>query len=167
MVFAFFIAIVLLLMGIFTIRKQSRALRTLRSSSFVPSDERRYVRNLAWRRIVTSVFLLILGGMLAGAYLSGLEHEADIFGRKIDENNQKLPLTEEQKQFARVYYVYWATVLLLLFLVVSLAIVDIWSTRRYAWAQLRLIQKDNRARLERDLAMHRQQVINDRMKNVE
>jgi len=169
MVFAFVIAIVLLLMGVVTIRRQTRNLGRLKHPDFMASDEHAYQRNLARRRIVTSVLLIVLGGMLAGAYMSGLEHRADVFGqnRGTDENGQKQPLTAEQKDFARLYYVYWATVLVLIFLVVSLAIVDIWSTRRFAWSQLRLIQSDNRVKLERDLALYRQQKLNNRMKNIE
>ena len=38
------------------------------------------------------------------------------------------------------------------------------ESRRYGWQQYRRIQAENRAILERDLAMHRQQKLNDRMR---
>ena len=41
-------------------------------------------------------------------------------------------------------------------LVVILAFFDLWSTRKYAWQQLRRIRDEQRTLLERDLAMYKQ-----------
>lgn len=169
MIFAIFIAIVLLLLAAFSMRRQVGNLRQLKSTAFMPSDDRRYQRNQAYRRLFTSVLLIVLAGLLAGAYLSGMERQAEQLGQKkveLDENDQpRIPT--EHREFARFYSLYWIAVLLLLFVVVSLAIVDLWSTRRYAWKEMRRIQTENRAMLERDLAMHRQQKLNNRMRNLE
>jgi UDP-N-acetylmuramyl pentapeptide phosphotransferase/UDP-N-acetylglucosamine-1-phosphate transferase len=167
MVFACFIAFILLAMGLYTIRKQLRALARLRSTAHMPSDERAYSRNQAFRRVATSVFLIILAGMLAGAYLAGIEEQAEELGRArvVPDDGPRPPMNDEQKQFARFYGAYWITVLALIFLVITLAMVDIWSTRRYAWRELRRIQAENREMLERDLAMYRQQKINSRMRS--
>jgi hypothetical protein len=167
MVFALIFAAVLLLLAIFSMRRQIFTLKRLRADPHIPSDDRSYLRNQAYRRLVVGVFLIGLAGMLAGAFFSGIERRADEIGKKreVNEEGQKPPVPQEDKDFLRFYSFYWIGVLILLFLIVSLAIVDIWSTRRYAWQQLRRIQSEHRAILERDLAMYRQQRANERMKN--
>jgi hypothetical protein len=162
MVFAGF----LLLLALFSIRFQIRTLKRLRDESHMASDERSYLRNQAYRRMLTSVLILGLAGMLSGAYLSGLEQRAEEIGQKkpANEEGEKPPVRQEDKDFLPVYMFYWGTTLFLIFLVVSLAIVDIVATRRYAWQQLKRIQSENRSILERDLAFYRQQKANDRMR---
>jgi hypothetical protein len=169
MILLLFFAGVLLLIAAVSIRWQVRTLRRVRSQPHIPSDDRAYLRKQAYRRIFTGAMLVCLAGLLAGAYLSGMEVQADQHGQnRIDGGNaDKQAAAADAKQFLRVYAIYWISILLLLFLVVSLAIVDLWATRRYAWEQLRRIQSENRAMLERDLAMYRQQKINGRMRNVE
>jgi len=46
----------------------------------------------------------------------------------------------------------------------TVAVVDFWSTYRYARAQLKRIREDQQAMLRRDLEMYKQQKINDRMR---
>ena len=97
-----------------------------------------------------------------------MERRAEKLGdanRPLDEEGKKQQMAEEDKDFVRFYAIWWIGILILLFLVVSLAIVDIWATRRYAWAQLRRISSEHREVLERDLAMHRQQKLNSRMRD--
>jgi len=161
-----FLSGVLLLLAVFTIRRQIASLKRLKCDAFIPSDERSYLRNQAFRRLATGMLIFILAGMLAGAYLSGLENRAEELGRPkpANEQGEKPAMNEEQKDFMRLYFTYWISVIILVFVVISLAIVDLWSTRRYAWQQLRRIQSENRAMLERDLAMYRQQKANDRMR---
>jgi hypothetical protein len=125
-----------------------------------------YIRNQAYRRLLTGVLLLVLAGLLMASSLSGMHRRADELGhnRVAAANGERPPPTQEEKDFLRFYTYYVIVLLLMVFLVISMAIVDIWSTRRYAWQQLRRIQTENRAMLERDLAMHRQQKLNDRMR---
>jgi hypothetical protein len=159
-------AAVPLALGIYSIRQQLGNLKRLRSGPLLPSDDRSYLRNQAYRRLFTGALLLGLAALLIGSSVSGMQRRADELGhnRAVAEIGEKPPLTQEDKDFFRFYTLYWISVLLLVFLVISMAIVDIWSTRRYAWQQLRRIQTENRAMLERDLAMHRQQKLNDRMR---
>ena len=166
MIFAFFFAIILMLLAVFSIRRQLGNLRRMRSELRLPSDDRYYLRQQAYRRLMTGFLLIGLAGLLAGAYLSGMEQRAAVLGqnRAADENGQKPPAGQEEKDFFRFYSIYWIGVLVLLFLVVSLAVVDLVATRGYAWQQLRRIQSENRAMLERDLAMYRQQQLNQRMR---
>jgi hypothetical protein len=168
MVFALIFAAVLLLLAIFSMRRQILSLKRLRADPHIPSDDRSYLRNQAYRRLVVGVMLVGLAGMLAGAFLSGLERRAEELGQKREaKEGEKPPMTPEEKDFLRLYSIYWISVLVLLFLIISLAIVDLWATRRYAWQQLRRIQSEHRAILERDLAMYRQQKANERMRNAQ
>lgn len=157
----------LLVLGVFTIRRQIVTLKRLRADADIPSDEREYLRSQARRRMLMSVLILGLAGMLSGAFVSQLEFRAEQLGQKkpaaeLDANG---PIIKEQDvEFLRFYIIYWSSTLLLIFVLVSMAIVDIVATRRYAWQQLRRIQSENRSILERDLAMYRQQKANDRMR---
>ena len=157
---------ILLLLGVFSIRRHVSNLKRLGADVVLPSDERSYQRKQAYRRLVTSVLIIGLGGLLAGAYFSGLEQRAEelVKNRQGNGDGPKPPIPQEDQDFLRIYSIYWISVLFLLFLVLSLAIVDIIATRRYAWQQMRRIQSENRTVLERDLAMYRQQKLNDRMK---
>lgn len=167
MIFALIFAGILLLIAVSSIRRQMHSLRRLQRDQHVPSDERRYLKNQAYRRIVTGCLLIGLAGMLSGAYFSGMERRADQLGdekRPVDEEGRKQPMADEDKDFVRFYAFWWIGILVLIFLVVSLAIADIWATRRYAWTQLKRISSEHREVLERDLAMYRQQKLNDRMR---
>lgn len=167
MILALFFAAVVLLIAVLSIRKQLDNLKRLKRDTHVPSDDRRYLTNQAYRRIVTGVLLLGLAGMLSGAYFSGMERRAEKLGdekRGVDEEGHKPRMAQEDKDFVRFYAIWWIGILILIFFVVSLAIVDIWATRRYAWAQLKRISSEHQAVLERDLAMYRQQKMNERMR---
>jgi hypothetical protein len=152
------------LLAVFSIRRQLASLKRIRTGT-LPSDDRGYLRSQAYRRLVQGLLLIVLAAMLAGTFLSGMEQRADEPRRKVIAGDDKPPPTQEEKEFMRFYLIYWSAILLLLFVVVSMAIVDMWSTRRYAWQQFRRIQSENRTMLERDLAMYRQQKINDRMRH--
>lgn len=167
MIFALFFAAALLLIAVLSIRRQIGNLLRLRRDAHVPSDDRNYLTNQAYRRIVTGCLLLGLAGMLSGAYVSGMERRAEKLGdqqRPLDEEGRKQRMADEDKDFVRFYAIWWIGILVLLFLVVSLAIVDIWATRRYAWSQIKRIKSEHQTVLERDLAMYRQHKLNDRMR---
>lgn len=169
MIFAVIFAGILLLLAVFSMRRQWHTLRRLRSDPHVPSDDHSYLRNQAYRRLGIGVLLIGLAGMLCGTYFSGMERRADELGAKkvADDDGEKAPIAQEDKDFLKFYTKYWVSILILLFLIVSLAVVDLWATRRYAWQQLRRIQSEHRAILERDLAMYRQQKMNERMRGTQ
>ncbi len=164
---AFIISGLLLIFGVFSIYWQIKNLRTLRKKN-IPSDDRRYRRKQAIFRLVNGFLLIVLASMIAGAFLSGMEQRATELGNRHDhrqEGEPRQPPSEEDRQLLRLYYWYWMSLLICLFLVLSIAIVDLCSTRLYGWAQLRRMQGEHRAILERDLAVYRQQKLNDRMKS--
>ena len=167
MIFALIVAGILLLIAVYSIRRQLDNLKRLKRDTHVPSDDRRYQTNQARRRIATGCLMIVLAGMLSSVYLTGMDERAIRLGdenRPVDENGKKQEMSEDDKNFIRFYIGWWIAILLLIFLVLSFAIVDIWSTRRYAWSQIKRISSEHREVLERDLAMYRQQKLNDRMR---
>ena len=176
------LASLLLLLGVGAGLRQFRTLRRLREEKYIPSDERQYLRGQARRRLLTSGMLILIGGMLAGAYLSGMEERAneiadrkrkaaaaagiDPFadpGRPPDAPEVATGPSEEDKQFVKFYGTYWIVILVLLFGTVVFAVFDFWATRWYFMAQYRRIKADHETKLRRDLAVHRHTKDNDRM----
>jgi len=144
-----------------SLRFQVRNWRRLRAESLA-SDDRRYLRGMAQRRTVNAVLLLVLAGMLAGAYLSGGQQELNrIAGLPFEDR------TDEDRQFAKSWAVYWIVFLVVLFFVVVVAVADYTATSLYARQQFKRIRSEQRTLLERDLAVIRQQKLNDRAKRLE
>ncbi len=159
MIMALLFAVLLFGLGIYSIRSQTAQLRQLKAGPQLASDDRSYLKRRAYRRLVNALLLMVLAGMLAGTYLSGLEERINA----IAADQKQDGLTPEEKQIAWFWGYYWMIILILIFLVVASAIVDLWATRRYAHAQLRRLREDHHALLDRDLALYRQQ-RNDRFR---
>ncbi len=166
MVVAFIFSGLLLVLALYSIYWQIENLKGLRKPH-IPSDDRRYRRNQAVFRLANGVLLLCLSAMIAGAFLSGMEQRATELGERhegLQQGQERPEVTDADRDFLRIYSWYWISFLIGLFAVVSIAIVDLWATRLYGWAQLRRMQAEHRAILERDLAVYRQQQLNNRMK---
>ena len=162
---AFFLSFVLAAIALVSLRYQVRNLRRLRNESLA-SDDRRYLRGVAQRRTVNAVLLLVLAGMLAGAYLSGGQQELNrIAGLKVQDPPAER--TPEDDEFVKSWAIYWIVVLALLFFVIAVAIADYTATSLYGRQELRRIRQEQRTLLERDLAVYRQQKLNDRAKRLE
>lgn len=142
-------------------RYQLRNWQRLRSESLA-SDDRRYLRGVFQRRTLNAVLLLALAGMLAGSYLSGgLAELARLDGVK------KEDMTEDDRAALKSLVIYWMIVLGLLFFVMAVAVSDYVALGLYGRQQLKRIRTEQRDLLERDLAMVRQQKLNDRMKRLQ
>jgi hypothetical protein len=150
----------LILLGTATAYVQVRGLRVLAARKHVPSDEHAYFRNRYRRRLLTGAVLVALGGLIGGAYLSGMERRADQLGeprRQADADPAEKPqMTDAEKRFVRVWGIYWILVLVLVFVLVGLAVIDALATRRYWLTLYRQIKEDHQAKLRRDLAVYRQ-----------
>ena len=158
-IFGAVLVLVLLGTSILYIVRQIVALRRLRAAEEMALDERAYLHSRARRRIVTSILLLLLGVMLAGAlvYLEApAQRLADEQAAK-EQQGDKTPLDAEQKLFARLYTSFWILFLLVLMAVIFLAALDFWATRRYGLHQHRKIVADRRAMIERELSRLRQE----------
>ncbi len=149
----------LLLLGGLTGGWQVRGLRRLRGRKHVPSDERAYLRGRYRRRLVNGLLLGAVGGLIAGAYLSGMEARVDALGqpRPANDDGSKPPMSPEQKALFDSWRLYWAGVMLVVAGIVVVAVIDAFANRRYWAGQLRHLREDHQAKLRRDLAVHRAQ----------
>jgi drug/metabolite transporter (DMT)-like permease len=162
---AFCLSALLAGIAIVSLRYQLRTWRRLRTESLA-SDDRRYLRGVCQRRTLNGVLLLILAGMLSGAYLSGGQQELNrIAGLKLQEPPGER--TPEDDEFVKARAIYWIVVLVVLFAVIVIAVADYTATSLYARQQFRRIRNEQRTLLERDLAVYRQQKLNDRAKRLE
>ena len=152
------LALILVLVGAYYLRKSILILRRTSPAFEMLPDDRSYLRRQAWRRIVNSCLMFLLATVLVGSYLGGMQEKADeiVSGReKATVDGVKPPLTDQQRQFRVVFSAVWISTLALLGTIVVLAGIDLFATRRYALTQLRRIQSDRRAMLERQLAKWR------------
>jgi hypothetical protein len=162
---AFCLSALLAGIALVSLRYQARNWRRLRTESLA-SDDRRYLRGVCQRRTVNAVLLLLLAGMLAGAYLSGGQQELNrIAGLKVQDPPAER--TPEDNEFVKSWAIYWIVVLALLFFVIVIAVADYTATSLYARQQFRRIRNEQRTLLERDLAVIRQQKLNDRARRLE
>jgi hypothetical protein len=151
------VAVLLLLAGYYA-QKQVRTLRKTTPYHEMLPDDRAFLRRQAWRRLVGSALMVVLAAMLFAAYASDLQARAEDLGnRHVKERAEGQPMSEEDKQFARIWGWYWVVFLLVLGGIVALAGVDLLATRRYGVRKLRQIQSDRRAMLQRQLERYRQE----------
>lgn len=73
------------------------------------------------------------------------------------------PQAASDRQFAKLVGFYWIGVMGLVFVAVCLAVTDFWATRRYWMARYKELKADHEMKLQRDLAVYRQQKLNARV----
>lgn len=163
---AYLLAAGLLLFGGLTVWLQLRGMKALRVRSHVPSDELGYLRGRHRRRLITGGLIAVIGGLIAGAYLSGLEPGIDALAAPLPpaeveppagEDEPQRQMTPEQKRLVKTWVGYWVGVVVLVFVVLGLAFADATATRRYALQQYRILKEDHEAKLRRDLAVYKAQ----------
>jgi hypothetical protein len=153
------LVLVLMFVAILYTVRQVVTLRRLRVSEEMALEDRTYLHGRARRRLVTSLLMLLLGLMLAGA-LVYLEVPAQRLAEDQAAKEQQgdtTPLAPEMREFARFYAWFWIIFLLILMAVVFLAALDYWATRRYGLRQHRKIIDDRRAMIEREVSRLRQE----------
>jgi hypothetical protein len=156
------LAVLLAGIAVVSLRNQLRTWRLLRTGSLA-SDDRRYLRGVCQRRTLNAVSLLVLAGMLAGSYFTGGMDELVRIARLGQQDPPEKP-TDADRETVRSLAMYWIVVLGLLFFIIVVAIADYAATALYGRQQLRRIQHEQRDLLERDLAVYRQQKLNDRLR---
>jgi hypothetical protein len=133
--------------------QQVLTLRYVRSTEFPTSEERRYLRNQAWRRLVGCVCLALFAGMLIGqVFLEAPLHR--LFDQGTPSDGE---LSSEQQQFLDFFRLYWIIALLVLLGLLVTAAFDIRAIRRFGIREYRKIQAERRAMIEREIALRRQQ----------
>jgi len=160
MVAALCLAAPLVLIGFLSSVQQIRGLRELRARKLVPSDEQSYLRSRHRRRMVVGILLVLIGGLIGGAFLSGMEARADQLAepKPTDADGEKKVMTDEERQFVRRYSIYWVGVVIpLTFALILLALIDGLASRRY-WLKLyREMREEHHSQLRRDLAVYKQE----------
>ena len=156
------LAAALVLVGALTALRQRRALRALADEPFVADADRRYRRGQAVRRMATSALLVVIGGMIAGYYLSGMDARMDAIPERNRDGGPD-PRADPDKQFAKLVGFYWIGIMGLVFAAVCLAVFDFWATRTYWMARYRELKADHDTKLQRDLAVFRQPKLNARV----
>jgi hypothetical protein len=144
------LAVVLYGLGLYFGARQVATLRKLRREEALPDEERRHERRQAWRRLVSCALLLVMATLLLG-----LQFYAAPAQRLADEPD--LDWTAQQKVFLRAYFGSYIALLLLLLVVLALAAVDLWATRRFGLRQYRKLSEDRRAMIRRQAERIRQE----------
>lgn len=158
-VFGVALVVVLLVLAVFYAWRQILLLRRVPNSG---SDESRFQRSLAVRRLVNSGLMVVLALLLAGA-LVFLEQPAQDLADQQDARElagKDTKLAGAEKEFARAYSIYWIAFLLVFLAVVVLAGADLVAIRRYAVEQFRKLREDRRAMIERETARLREERSN-------
>ncbi len=139
--------------------RQLAVLRRLREGPELPADDARQLRRQAQRRLVSCGLLALLALLLAGAQLF-LEERADVWiAQQKDQAPEGEPVepTPEQRDFFRVYGVYWIVLLVVLLAVVVLAGIDLWETRGRGLRERRKLLDDQRVMLQRQVTRLRRE----------
>jgi hypothetical protein len=146
--------IVAVLLGLagFTGWRQVRLLRRLRDAGGLDQHERRFYRSQARRRLLVAGLLVVLAGLFAGSFLSGMERRADAFGDRPAAEGAPREVQPGEREFARFYAAYWASILLILFVVMMVATVDFWAIHRFGNRQMRNLRVARQAMLDQELA---------------
>jgi hypothetical protein len=139
-----------------------RQVKELRQPGAPGTTEGDYRRARVRRRLISSGLMLVLAGQLAGALIF-LEDRAQQQTRRADaraevrERGGEAQPTAEERDFARFYSAYWLATLLVLLVIVVLAFVDLWATRRFAVKAHRQLQAERRDMIDREIARLRQE----------
>lgn len=146
--------------------RQVQALRGLRRADGLPPEDRRYVRNQAWRRLACSALMVVFAGLLAGSFVTEpLIQPVLDRGDAARERNERPALDAGQEHLYHVYTLYWVAALLVLMGMIGLALFDILAIRRFGQRHFRQIQADRRAMIERQAARLRERRHGDPERN--
>ena len=153
--------LVVLLLGLagYYAWRQMQALRGLRDAEESPPDERRYLVRRAWRRLFGCVLMVVLAVMLGGMmlFLENPAKELADFIAEARERGEEPELSDQQRQLRVLYAVWNISLLIALLAILATAAIDLLATRRFSLTQLRRIQSDRRAMIERQVARLRQE----------
>jgi hypothetical protein len=150
-VFGVLLVAALLFLSVFYGVRQVRVLRQLPRAA-LPQEEWRYERGKARRRLVSCALTLLLAVLFAVA-LAYLEAPAGALAEQREGLSaaDAPPFSDDQRHFLRLYGGYWIAVLLVLLVVILLAALDLWATRRFGLRQHKKLQADRRAMIEREV----------------
>jgi hypothetical protein len=158
-VFGAVLVVILLVIALLYGVRQLLLLRRLPLPEEMPPGEWDHQRSQARRRFVMSLLLLVLALMLAGDLLF-LEVPAQQLADQreaAERQDEAPPLSDAQRNFARLYASFFILFLLVLMVVVLFAALDFWATRRYGIRQHQKLNADRRDMIEREIARLRRE----------
>ena len=158
-IFGTLLVVVLLALAGYYAWRQVMTIRGLRVVEEMGLEERHYLQRQVRRRLFGSLLMVLLAVMLGGMMLF-LEVPAQELTEFISEARTpdlEPVLTQEQRRFRATYTLWIIGLLLILLAILATAGVDFLATRRFGRRQLRRIQSDRRAMIERQVARLRQE----------
>jgi hypothetical protein len=146
---ALLIAALLCAVAVFFIVRQSQTLRIVRADADMPAEQRAYLWRQFQRRLVGSILLILLAGLLVGSLF--LDYEP------LRKPIEQVPLEQQEaaKQAARIISIYWMTFLMVLLVLLAVAVFDFWDTARFGVQQHKLLFQQHQEMLEAELAEHK------------
>jgi hypothetical protein len=157
-VFGVLIVVLTAALGAYYAWRQGQTLRRLRADPTVPDDERRFLRNQAWRRLAGAVLLLVFAGLFVGVfYLEGPAARLVQKGEELVANHEQRELSESEKEFVRLYGGYVIVLLLLVLGFIAIAGYEFFAIRRYSLHHLRRLQDERRAMIASETARMRRE----------
>ncbi len=115
----------------------------------MPAEQRAYLWRQFRRRLVGSILLILLAGMLVGSLF--LDYDP------LRQPIEQLPLEQQEaaKQAFRVVSIYWMSFLMLLLVLLAIAVFDFWDTARFGVQQQKLLFQQHQELLAAELAEHK------------
>ncbi len=163
------LATIMLLIALGGGYRQLVARRRIREQPYMPEEDRRYLRRQTSRRLLMSGLLLVESMLIYTYYLSGMDARMDAIPERAKGADQPAPddpRGQSDRQFALLAASFWIGVILLLGLWVLMAIFDVLASRTYWMARYKELKADHETKLQRDLAVYRQQKLNQRVKGL-
>jgi hypothetical protein len=130
--------------------RQKRTLRSLADPNMLTPEDRLYVHKQVRRRMLCSVLMVALAGMLIGWFFIGGE---------LTQQAPPQPADGQAKPDVSVHLItlYVIVALLILFGIILLSITDLMATARFGFRHQRRLENERREMLEEQAAILRQQ----------
>jgi hypothetical protein len=152
------ISLVLLLAAVLFTRSQFQTLRWLRRQPPLMPEDVAYFRRRVVRRLLGCGLMVLLAAQMLGLFFFGILDSLDaLIARAQAADADALHLTPAEEVAVRRSYTYLGAIVLILFLLLGLAFVDLMALRRYGMRQRRRLREDRQAMLERQLPLLRRQ----------
>jgi hypothetical protein len=130
------IAAVLIALALYFGWRQTLTWRAVRADARMPAEQRRFLLKQFQRRLLGSILLLALAGLMIGALFLDFEPQGD---------------QEAAKKTVRFLGAYVIAMLLVVLVMLVLAIVDFWATARFSFQQQKRLFQEHHEKLEADL----------------
>lgn len=138
------LAAVLVFVAVFFGLRQRTTLAQVRRDPEMTADDRAYYLKQARRRLLCSVLLIVVAGLLVGWFFVD-----DVSMRELPPGQEP---SQEDKDAARFIALYWIVLLCVLMGILLLASFDLIATARFGMRRVRQLEQERRAALEMEAA---------------